>query len=293
LNSLQTLVDAVNLGAVYALAAIGVGVIFGVMRLINFAHGELISAAAFTAYLLEGQPVWMRVAGALTASFVMALLMERIAFRSIRKASAATLLITSFALSYLLQHLIVLVFGARPLGVSLLPQLSESVRAGELRIPWLELATISSTALILGALLLFFHRSRLGVAMRAAAEDFTMARLVGVRSDRIIAAGFGISGLLAACIGLYLVIQSGTVSYRMGVDIVLVAFVATVVGGMGSLGGAALGGFLVGVTSIALQAFLPESWRPYRDAFLFGLFLAFLILRPGGLMQPRHRREWV
>lgn len=293
MNLLQTALDALNLGAIYALTALGVGLIFSVMRLINFAHGELITTAGFTAYLLDGAPLAVRLAGAAAAAIVLALLMERSAFRPVRRADAATLLVTSFAVSYLLQHLIVLVFGARPLGVSLLPELGETLAIGAVRVPRLEIATIAVTLLLLGALLWFFHRLPIGIQMRAAAEDFTMARLVGIRADRIIAAAFAISGFLAAFLGVYQAAQSGTVSYRMGVDLVLIAFVASVVGGMGSLAGAALGGLVVGIVSICLQAFLPEAWRPYRDAFLFGLFLVFLVARPQGLVFRRSQRERV
>jgi branched-chain amino acid transport system permease protein len=290
---LQTLIDALNLGSIYALAALGVGLIFSVMRLINFAHGELITVVGFTVYALGDRPPAIVVVLGITAAVVLALLMERAAFRPIRRANPATLLVTSFAVSYLLQHLAVLAFGARPLGVSLLPSLGESVALGGLRLPRLEIVTLAVTLLLLGALVLFFKVSPLGIQMRAAAEDFTMARLVGIKANRIIAAAFAISGVLAAFLGFYEVIQSGTVSYRMGVDVVLMAFVAVVVGGMGSLTGAALGGLLVGVTSVCLQTFLPADWRPYRDAFLFGLFLVFLIGRPRGLVFLQAQRERV
>ncbi len=293
MNLLQTLIDALNLGAIYALTALGVGLIFSVMRLINFAHGELITTAGFTVFLLEGQPLPVRLAGGVASSVIFALLMERIAFRPVRRASPATLLVTSFAVSYLLQHLIVLMFGARPLGVSLAPALSESVAIGGLRLPWLQVATLAATVLLLAGLLVFFHRTPLGVQMRAAAEDFMMARLVGIRANRVIAGAFAISGVLAAFIAFYQAAQSGMVSFRMGSDLVLIAFVAAVVGGMGSLSGAAVGGLLVGMTSIGLQAFLPEDWRPYRDAFLFGLFLVFLIWWPQGLLFRRSQSERV
>lgn len=293
MNLVQTLIDALNLGAIYALAALGVGLIFSVMRLINFAHGELITAAGFTVYGLEGQPPAIRLAAGVATAVTLALLMERAAFRPLRRANPATLLVTSFALSYLVQHVVVMTFGARPIGVSLLPELSDSIALGELRLPWLEVATIVVTLLLLGGLVLFFRRLPLGIQMRAAAEDFTMARLVGIRANRIIAAAFALSGLLAAFLAFYQVAQSGTISYRMGVDVVLIAFVAAVVGGMGSLTGAALGGLVVGVTSVCLQTFLPPDWRPYRDAFLFALFLAFLIGRPQGIVFSPSQRERV
>ncbi len=129
--------------------------------------------------------------------------------------------------------------------------------------------------------------------MRAAAEDFTMARLVGVKANRVIAIAFALSGVLASLVSLYLVTQTGSVTYKMGVSMVLIAFVSSVIGGMGSLVGAALGGFLVGVVSVLLQAYLPVDLRPYRDAFVYLLFIAFLLWRPDGLMQRRADRERV
>jgi len=292
-NVVQTALDAINLGAIYALAALGVGLVFSVMRLINFAHGELVSVAAFAVYATDGQPTWLRLTAGVASAVLLGLLMERVAFRPLRRAEPSTLLITSFAVSYLVQHLIILVFGSRPLGVSFLAELSDSVAVGGLRVPRLELVTLAATVALLGGLVAFFHRTSLGIQMRAAAEDFTMARLVGIKANRVIAAAFGISGLLAAFLAFSQVVESGTVSYRMGVDVVLMAFVSVVVGGLGSLVGAAVGGMIVGISSVCLQAFLPPDMREYRDAYLFGLFLAFLIARPQGLIFRKAHLERV
>ena len=291
--ALQNLIDAVSLGAVYALAALGIGLIFGIMRLINFAHGELIMIGGYTLYLLAGNPVLVVGIAALLTVSIAALGMERLAFKTLRGANPTTLLIASFALSYLMQHLVLLAFGSRPTGVDFLSVLNQSVELGGLRIPLLQIATIVLTALLIGGLTLFFGRTDIGMQMRAAAEDFTMARLVGVKADRVIAAAFAISGVLASVLSLYLVTQTGTVSYKMGVSMVLVAFVSVVIGGMGSLTGAALGGFLVGLVSVFLQAYLPVDLRPYRDAFVYLLFIAFLLWRPEGLMLRRADRERV
>jgi branched-chain amino acid transport system permease protein len=290
---LQNGIDAVSLGAVYALAALGIGLIFGIMRLINFAHGELIMVGGYALFFLSGQPYLVMAMTALVVVTLLALGMERLAFRTLRGASPATLLIASFALSYLLQHVVLIIFGSRPTGVDFLAQLNESLEVAGLRVPRLQAATIIMTALLIIGLSLFFRRSPIGVQMRAAAEDFTMARLVGVRADRVIAMAFAISGLLASVVSLYLVAQTGSVSYKMGVNMVLVAFVASVIGGMGSLAGAALGGFLVGIVSVTLQAYLPVDARPYRDAFVFLLFIAFLMWRPEGLLFRRADRERV
>ena len=290
---IQNAIDAISLGAVYALAALGIGLIFSIMRLINFAHGELIMVGGFSLYALAGQPYLVMGLATILVAAILALGMERVAFRPLRKASPATLLISSFAVSYLLQHVVLMVFGSRPMGVDFLPQLGDAVELGPLRVPELQLAAIVVTVISMTGLALFFRHSRIGVEMRAAAEDFTMARLLGVRANRVIAVAFVISGVLASMVSLYLVAQTGTVSYKMGVNMVLIAFVASVIGGMGSLVGAALGGFLVGIVSVSLQAYLPVELRPYRDAFVFLAFIAFLLWRPQGLMTRRADMERV
>jgi branched-chain amino acid transport system permease protein len=284
---IQNLIDAVSLGSVYALAALGIGLIFSIMRLINFAHGELIMVGGFVIYALAGNPMIVMALSAIIVVTILALGMERLAFRPLRKASPPTLLIASFAVSYLVQHVILLIFGSRPMGVDFLSALGESFEFAGLRVPLLQCIAITVTIALMVGLVFFFRASRIGVQMRAAAEDFTMARLLGVKADRVIAVAFALSGILASFVSLYLVAQSGTVSYKMGVNMVLIAFVASVIGGMGSLTGAALGGFLVGIVSVSLQAYLPEELRPYRDAFVFLLFIAFLLWRPQGLLVRR------
>ena len=284
---IQNLIDAISLGSVYALAALGIGLIFSIMRLINFAHGELIMVGGFVIYALAGNPMIVMALTAIIVVTILALGMERIAFRPLRKASPPTLLIASFAVSYLVQHLILMIFGSRPMGVDFLSVLGESFEFAGLRVPRLQCIAIVVTLALMVGLVVFFKASRIGVQMRAAAEDFTMARLLGVKADRVIAVAFALSGILASFVSLYLVAQSGTVSYKMGVNMVLIAFVASVIGGMGSLTGAALGGFLVGIVSVSLQAYLPEELRPYRDAFVFLLFIAFLLWRPQGLLVRR------
>jgi branched-chain amino acid transport system permease protein len=291
--AVQNVIDAVSLGAIYALAALGIGLIFSIMRLINFAHGELIMIGGYTLYFLAGQPYLVMALAAILVVTIAAFGMERLAFRTLRGASPTTLLIASFAVSYLLQHLILLLFGSRPTGVDFLSTLNQSIALGSLRLPMLQLATILVTSLAMVGLTLFFARTEAGMQMRAAAEDFTMARLVGVKANRVIAIAFALSGVLASLVSLFLVTQTGTVTYKMGVSMVLIAFVSSVIGGMGSLIGAALGGFLVGIVSVLLQAYLPVDLRPDRDAFVYLLFIAFLLWRPDGLMQRRADRERV
>ena len=290
---LQNIVDAISLGALYALTALGIGLIFGIMRLINFAHGDLIMLGAYALFFTFGQPEAVMALVAIIFVVAVAVIMERVAFRPLRRANPATLLIASFALAYFLQHLIMLIFGARPKSVTFLTELSEFFVVEGLRIPKLQIVTIAATIILLIGLVLFFRRSSIGTQMRAAAEDFGMARLVGVRANLVIAIAFILSAALAGTVSLLYVVQTGTLTPRMGVSLVLVAFVATVVGGMGSLVGAAVGGMAVGVLTVMLQATLPVELRPYRDAFVFAALIGFLLFRPQGLLKGRAARERV
>lgn len=283
----QNGVDALALGSTYALYALGVALVFSVMRLINFAHGELITAGALGFYLFAELPLapLLLVTGALVVA--LALLTERVAFRPVRNADPATLLITSFALSYLLQALLNLFFGSTPRSVNLASGLTESFTLAGVSIGGLDALTIVVTAVLLVGMALFFARTTIGTQMRAAAEDFTMARLVGVRANRVIATAFAMSGLLAAIASFFLVVRSGSVTPTIGVAPLLIAFIATVVGGMGSLVGAVLGGMLMGIVTVVFQVALPAELGPYRDAFVYFVVLTVLVFRPGGLIVAR------
>lgn len=290
---LQSIVDAVSLGSLYALFALGIALIFGIMQLINFAHGELVMIGAYTLVLI-GTKNWVVLVVATVAIVVLfALGMERIAFRPIRGASPAALLVTSFAVSYLLQNLVMLVFGTLPKTASVFTSLTQSFTVGFLQIGWLDVTTVLTTAVLLVALAVFLLRTDLGVQMRAAAEDFRMARILGVRANTVIAAAFAASGVLGAIASVLLVAQTGTASAQMGTNVVLVAFVATVLGGMGSLPGAVLGGYFLGIISVALQTYLPLELRYYRDAFAYAAVIAILLLRPQGLIVTRAARTRV
>ena len=162
-----------------------------------------------------------------------------------------------------------------------------------LRVPKLELLTIVVTLVLVGALVLFLKVSPFGVQMRAASEDFRMARMLGVRANTVIGTSLVISGFLAAVVSLLFLAQVGVMSFNMGVPLMLFAFVATVIGGMGSLTGALIGGYILGFASILLQALLPEDLRTFRDAFVFAVVIVILVVRPQGLLMPRAARERV
>ena len=283
---IQDAVDAISLGSLYAVFALGIAVIFGIMRLINFAHGELIMAGAYVIVLVS-LPVVLLIPLTLAVVIAVALVMERVAFRPVRDAPPATLLITSFALSYLLQNAAALTWGSLPRTTAFASGLDGSFTLGQVAIQKLDVVIIGVTLTLLAVVGLFFRRTTLGTQMRAAAEDFRMARVLGIRANTVVASAFALSGLLAAVAAILLTAQTGTVSPTIGVSIVLFAFIATIVGGMGSLSGAVVGGFSIGALTVVLQASLPLDLRPYRDAFVFAAVLGVLIVRPQGLLPAR------
>jgi len=294
---LQNLVDAASLGSLYALAALGVGLLFGILRLVNFAHGDFISIGAYalivpsfevTAQLFIGTWSWWLMIPTITLIVVIvALISDALVFRPLRRASAPTLMIASFAVSYVIQNGILMVYGARPKAANLWAGLDTPLMVGDVRVPLLQVITIVATLVLMAALTLFLKRTRYGTMMRAAAEDFRMAQYLGVRGDFVIGLAFAISGVLATAVSLLYLSQTGTLSPTMGVPLALFAFVATVIGGMGSLLGAVVGGFVVGVVVIMLQAYLPADLRAFRDAFAFTFVILILLVRPSGIIRTR------
>ncbi|PZO81275.1 MAG: branched-chain amino acid ABC transporter permease [Mesorhizobium amorphae] len=290
---IQILVDALSVGGLYALTALGIGLIFSVMRLANFAHAELVTLAAYALFLFSGQPILAAFLAAVAVAVIVAVLTERIAFRPIRQADPATMLIASFTVSMLLQKLLVFAVGSRVKTLDPLPMLSQPVSIGSVQVSALKIATIVVCFGLLGLLTLIVRKTSFGLQIRAAAENFTMSRLVGVRANSVIALSFALSGVLAAVVAILFAAQTGFVQPRFGLQLVIIAFVATVIGGLGSLEGAVAGGFLVGALSTLLQALLPAELRPFREAFLFAVVILVLLLRPQGLFPARGLKERV
>lgn len=287
---LQYCEAALSLAALYALIALGVGLVFGIMRLVNFAHGELIMLGAYSLVILSSVPWPLAAVGAVVIVTAVALAMERIAFRPLREANPSTLLVASFAISFMLQNVVALVTAARPTAVSVPAFLGNNFNVGGVSVQALSLITTGTAVILVVGLTIFFRRTTVGIQMRAAAEDFRMARLLGVRANQVIAMAFATSGVLAGAVSLLLVAQVGIVTPDMGVQPVLIGFVATVIGGLGSLLGAGLGGVLLGVFTVALQVMLPLDQRSFRSAFLFAIVIVFLVVRPQGLLGVKGDR---
>jgi branched-chain amino acid transport system permease protein len=258
--------------------------IYTVMGMMNFAQGEFIMLPAYALYVLAGLPFAVAVGAALVTGIAIAVLAERVAFRPVRSADLAAQLVTSLAVATILQNSVSAAVDARAQSVATPQLLSESSQIGSLSIPNLEILTLGLTAVILGGLGWLLYRTRIGLEMRAAAENFEMARLLGVRANRVIAVAFAISGALAATVGVLIVMQTGQVSPTMGLTPVLVGFIAVVIGGFGRIGGAVVGGLVLGVFSSLLGTYLPDGLVPFRDAIVFSLPVLILIVRPQGLL---------
>lgn len=300
---LQVLFDALSLGSLYALSALGIALIFGVMRLVNFAHGDVIAFAVFAllwpsvdavAIVFAGKMPWfLLIPFILAVGAGLSVLSEVVVFRRFRHASPATMMIASFALGFVIRYFLLMLFSSRPKSISLLPALSQPVEVLGARMPLLQLITIVATLVMLTGLSVFVRRTRFGLEMRAAAENFTMARMLGVRANRVIMGAFALSGALAGAIAIILGSQTGTVDIQMGGAVMLMAFIATVIGGLGSLEGAVLAGFLIGAASVVMQTVLPPEARPFRDAFVYGAVILVLLFRPQGLIAARGTKERV
>jgi len=283
---IQQTINAISLGGTYALLALGLAIIFSIMGMINFAHGELMTITGYSLMYagLSGFPFVIAAPLAIMVAILAAILMERIAFRPVRGGSPAAMLVTSFAVAVILQTLFQNLIATRSRPVILPDILAESIRFGDLSIGVNQILSISLTLSILLALNLFLKRTTLGIAMRAAAEDFSVARLMGVRANAVIAGAFAISGALAGAAGVLWVAQRASVDPLMGFVPVLKAFIASILGGLGSLTGAVIGGFALGFIEIYLAAYLPEHLQPFREAMALGLVILLLLWRPNGLV---------
>ena len=282
-------INALALGGTYALLALGLAMVFSVLGLINFAHGELMTVTGYAMFfsLAAGMPLALAVAVGIAMAIATAVAMERVAFRPVRNANTATMLLTSFAVSTVLHMLFQNLISARPKAIPVPGWMVGAIELGGLAIGVIQALSIVATALLLVCLTLFLRRSILGIAMRAAALDFPVTRLMGVNANAVISTAFAISGLLAGVAGVLWLAQRGSVDPLMGFLPVLKAFIAVVLGGLGSLTGAVVGGFTLAFIEVALRAFLSEDWLPFRESITLSLVIVLLLLRPAGLLGRR------
>jgi branched-chain amino acid transport system permease protein len=297
-STLQTLIDACALGSIYALIAVGIGLVFGVLRLINFAYGQLIMAGAYALALTNGYEPIASIAICFGVVIGLTMAMEVLAFRPLRTASPTTMLVATFAISFLLQSIALLKFGALGKPVGTLTGLNRPIsESGQLIVRWIWIVAIVVAVVTLAGLVVLLNRTSIGLQMRAAATDFRTARLLGVRANGVISFAVLLSGVLAAMVSVILTVEQPFVTYDFALKDTIVVLVGVVVGGLDRLWSAALGGFSIGFAISAFGGFLPSTgtWpftsSVYLDSAVYALVILVLLLRPAGLFAPRGQRD--
>jgi branched-chain amino acid transport system permease protein len=282
----QTLTDAVGLGAIYALMAVGIGLVFGVLRLVNFAYGQLVMAGAYTLAYTSGWPLAASILACFGVVVGLALAMETAVFRPLRGQSPAVMLVTTFAISFLLQAIALILdlrngqLGEVAASLTTLAQPISIAGAQVREITLVELGVAIAALLLLALLLL---RTTIGLHTRAAASDFRTARLLGVRANRVIAVSVVLSGLIAAAVAVMTTVQLPLVTPDFALRDTIVVLVGVVVGGIDRLWTATLGGFSIGFVSGLINGLLPTDKTVYLPSAVFALVILVLRLRPAGL----------
>jgi branched-chain amino acid transport system permease protein len=317
---LQQLVNALSAGSLYALMAVGLAMIFGILRLINFAHGDVMMVGAYIAAfsITAGLPLPLAIAVSIGGAIVVGLVMERVAYRPLRGGPEVALLLTSFAVGMILQNGVLLLtrLHGDPVQIAFpAPEaLSGVVSLGVITIPKVNLASFVVGVTMLLLLTAFVTRTRLGLSMQATAEDLAAARLVGIRVNRVVGTAFAIACGLAAIAGFLYATQAGQINPYLGFTPVLKAFIAAVIGGFGSLSGAVLGAYVLAFLEVLptaifgigeinpgraippdllgiVNTIFPGHLASYRDAWVFVFLIVVLLFRPNGLLAGRAREE--
>ncbi len=288
----QTLADAVGLGSIYALMAVGIGLVFGVLRLVNFAYGQLVMAGAYAiAYGSQrGWPVWASILLCFGVVLALSFALDQAVFRPLRGQTPAVMLVATFAVAFLMQSIALVWFG--PLGkiATSLASLNRPVTVGNTDIRKIAIVATVVAAVSLVLLVLLLNRTRVGLEMRAAALDFSTARLLGVRANRVIGSAVLISGVLAAIVAVMLTVQTPLVTPDFALRDTILVLAGVVLGGMNRLVSATLGGFAIGFAAGLLGGALPTDQSQYLPSFLFAAVILVLLIRPGGLFTREGQR---
>jgi branched-chain amino acid transport system permease protein len=281
----QTVTDGVALGSIYALMAVGIGLVFGVLRLVNFAYGQLVMAGAFALALASqwGWPVWAGIVLCFVVVLVLSLLMDRLVFRPLRTQSPAVMLVATFAVAFLLQSVALLWFGSLGKIASSLAFLNRPVTIANVDIRKITIVAVVVAAACLVALTLLLERTTVGLHMRAASMDFQTARMLGVRANRVIAMAVLLSGALAAVVAVMLTVQSPLVTPDFALSDTIIVLAGVVLGGLNRPIPATLGGFAVGFATGLLGGALPTNQSQYLPTFVFAAVILVLVVRPAGL----------
>lgn len=286
---LQHLTNGISLGSLYALVAIGYTMVYGILRLINFAHGDIFMMGAYFAFYGITTfmfPWYVAFAAAIILTGILGVILESGAYRPLRDAPKISVMISAIGASFLLENLAIVLFGGRPKAFPTPAILTNVVQIGNVAIQNLTFIIPVVTFVLLFALLYLINHTKAGMAMRAVAKDHETASIMGVNVDRIISLTFFIGSMLAAVGGIMWGLKFPQIIPLLGIMPGLKAFIAAVVGGIGDIKGAVIGGFILGIGEIMLVAFLP-SLSGYRDAFAFILLIIILLFRPTGILGEK------
>ncbi len=288
---LQQLINGIALGSTYALIALGYTMVYGIITLINFAHGEIFMAGAFVGLIMVAKfkmNFFVAMLIAMITCMVLGVVIERIAYRPLRKSSRLSALISAIGVSIFLSSLAQMIFGADAKGFPESAFPVQQIHIGEADISTLQLLIIGVSACLMMALEFIVKKTKIGKAMRATSEDYNTAALMGINVNMIISFTFALGSALAAAGGVLVGLLFNAVSFNMGLMAGLKAFAAAVLGGIGSIPGAMLGGLLLGVTEVFGVA---AGYSSYRDAIAFAILVFVLMVKPTGLLGKKIQKK--
>mgnify|MGYP000849575482 FL=1 len=285
----QQIIYGLTVGCLYGLLAIGYTMVYGVLRLINFAHGDLLMVSAYVAFfgiVIFSFPWPLAFAGAALITGFIGILIDRGAYKPIRKSPRISALITAIGVSFLLENLALVIIGGRPKPFPI-PMLFEgSLSVGQVKLPILSIWVLAVTTVLLMIVLAIINKTRIGMAMRALSRDMETVSLMGIDVNRVISFTFALGSMLAAFGGVMWCMKYPAIEPFMGVIPGLKAFVAAVLGGIGNVTGAAIGGLILGLAEVLIVAVQPD-WSGYRDAIAFCIMIFILLTRPTGIMGQK------
>jgi len=286
---IETLVNGLSMGSTYAMIALGYTMVYGIAKMLNFAHGDIIMVGGYMLFVIlsmTGNP-FLGLLAAVVFCVILGVCIEKVAYKPLRGASPLAVLITAIGVSYLLQSTAQIIFGTAPKMVNVADL--GSISLGEINVPVYTLVTLACSMVIMTALTLFVKYTRTGRAMIAVSEDKGAAQLMGINVNKIIMITFAIGSALAAFAGLFMLMKSPSLTNTLGAMPGIKAFTAAVIGGIGSIPGAMLGGLLMGVVE-AISLTVPAI-APYTDAIDFLLLIVILLVRPPGILGKKRREK--
>lgn len=286
---LQHCANGLSLGSLYAMIAIGYTMVYGILRLINFAHGDIFMMAAYFCVFSMvnfALPWYISIFVVTFFTVVLGVAIERMAYRPLRSAPRMSIMISAIGVSYLLENFATYLFTGVPMGFPNLPFLSKIITIGNVSLQVVTIVTPIVTLLALAILLFLLNKTKIGMAMRAVSKDYDTAKLMGIKINRVISFTFVIGSILASIGAVLWGTKYPSVAPLMGMMPGLKCFVAAVLGGIGNIKGAVLGGFILGMGETMLIAFLP-TFSGYRDAFAFILLILILLLKPTGILGEK------